>query len=111
MITVQYDPKNGTVISDGLIRMWVDNLVHAHKHGSSPNQIVSSEAVILELRIRVAKKEITREELVLLFDDGNTIIKLPLEENGQQAYGWPRGCCDLYETMNFEMRHAMLGKG
>jgi hypothetical protein len=109
MIKIQYDATNGIALPDGLVRTWVNNVVFAFKHGHSGQHLVANDSIINELRIRVARGELTTNDIEFVFDNGSTVFVVPLDKRGSFPL-MPAGFCDFTSNQALELLSAMLGK-
>ena len=95
MLIIEYDPINGTVIPDGLIKDWADNLV---KTSTNMNITVGSSLMIDTTRALIAKKKINHKEIIYRFKKQD----LKPDKNGRLSV-WPKGFCDTYDDVLEEL--------
>lgn len=108
MIKIQYDAKRGIAMPDGQVKGWVDQVVYAYKHGHSGQHLVGTDSIVNELRLRVAKKEITPADIEFVFDNGSTVFVVPVDAHGSFPV-MPVGFADFTSMHALELLSAMCG--
>jgi hypothetical protein len=88
MLTVVYDPDNGTAVPDAAVASWVDDVLHMTV-GSDLTVYVGSEAIVDEIRVRICRGEVSHTSIVFTYKDH---MMLP-DVNGRIQL-WPTGFCD-----------------
>lgn len=109
MITIKYDPDNGIVVADGRVKSLVNELLDAHKLGVPVRREIANETVINELRVRVARKEITPADIEFVFDNGSTVFVVPIDHDGSFPVS-PVGFANFTSMQALELLSAMVGK-
>lgn len=109
MIKIQYDRNNGITMPDGKVAGWVDEVVFAHKHGHSGEHLVANESIINELRLRVARNELTPVDIEFVYDSGGTVFLIPVDHQGSFDVT-PLGFCDYTWQQAMALLSAMVGK-
>lgn len=98
MLTITYDPTNGKVVSDGLIKDWADKIVEDYKELIDMNITVGSGVMIDATRVLIMKGKLNYKEMVYRFKGHN----LKVDKNGELS-AWPKGFCDVHNNILAEL--------
>lgn len=94
MITVIYDPINGTVVPDGKINDWIDEVVALD---ADVTVTIGAETMLHELRARHCEGKLKIAETLTFKDNGSDNpadwVLVQIDKDGRIDY-WPRGFCD-----------------
>ena len=98
MLIITYDPINGKVIPDGLIKGWADEVVKDYKKVIDMNIIISSSVMIDATRVLIMKGKLDYKETIYRFRG----LDLGVDKNGRLSV-WPEGFCDIYGNILEEL--------
>lgn len=98
MLTITYDPTNGKVVSDGLIKDWADKVVEDYKKLIDMNITVGSGVMIDATRVLIMKGKLNYKEMVYRFRG----LDLGVDKNGRLPV-WPEGFCSVYDDILEEL--------
>lgn len=85
MINITYNPDTGMTLPDGKVKEWVDQVIADFKKNRKVSvfHVVGLDSIINEFRIRVAKKEITPDDIEFYFERGDyTTFIVEIDEKG-----------------------------
>lgn len=108
MLVIKYDPINGKVVSDGLIKDWADNILKKYTKLKSI-KIVKEKTVIMNItvglsvmidatRVLIMKGKLNYKEVFYQFRG----LNLRVDKNGRLPV-WPEGFCDVYDDILEEL--------
>lgn len=98
MLIITYDPIDGEVVSDGLIKNWADKIVEDYKEVINMSITVGSGVMIDATRVLIMKKKLNYKEVNYRFKG----LNLKVDKNGRLPV-WPVGFCDVYDNILEEL--------
>lgn len=102
MLTIEYDPINGSAVPDGKAVAFATEAVNAHQMSPRDETVViSNELVVDAFRVLVVRKVIHHTDIQFKYK--NIIIRAC--PTGQLD-AWPDGFCSNAETLLLEMLNA-----
>lgn len=97
MLTVVYDPINGTAVTDGNAEAFAANVLKA-----GLEQVTVGNAIMIDMfRVLVVRGAIKHTDLKFKYGD----VVLDVQENGRLNV-WPQGFCDTPEDLLLELLDA-----
>ncbi|AND75076.1 hypothetical protein pf16_153 [Pseudomonas phage pf16] len=98
MLTVVYDPINGTAVTDGNAEAFAANVLK-----SGLEQVTVGNTIMIDMfRVLVVRGTIKHTDLKFKYGD----VVLSVHENGRLPV-WPQGFCDTPEGLLLELLDAV----